>query len=413
MSTVLFVNTRPTRSEAEPPFWAARRLGLDVVVLADVTPPVPAGLVAELVMVDTFDLPALRAAARAVAERHEVVGVVCWGDRDVEGVAHVAEELGLPGNAPEAAARARDKHAARQAIAAVDASLVPPFAAIRSVADVDAAARAVPFPAVVKPVGASASKGILTVRDRVELDAAVALLLRYSTPENDPVFRRRAGELVLEGFLRGTEHSVDGIVVDGRLELWTVTDKLVDPGYHLELQQVQPSALPPEVLERCRSAAQTVADALGLGTTAIHLEVMVDGVDVRVIELNSRTAGGYITTHLIPLSRGSDFVTEVLAAACRLRAVEPAREATLHVGSRQHLTTRTGHLHGVGGLDAVLGVPGVVGAFMDGPLGRPVGQPPEDFTGSVICSVLAAAGSRDELERILREADALIRVDVR
>ena len=153
-------------------------------------------------------------------------------------------------------------------------------------------------------------------------------------------------------------------------------------------------------------------DALGIGTSAIHLELKVDGTAVRVIELNARTAGGYITTHLIGLSRGVDMLVETLAAVCGLRAVNTAPEPTLHVGSRQHLVSTTGYLRGVNGLDAVLDVPGVANVFLDGRLGQAVGQPPVDFTGSVICSVLAVAGAREDVERILLETDALIRVDV-
>lgn len=413
MSAVIFVNTSPTRSEAEPPLWAASRLGLDVVVLADTRPPVPETLVRELVEVDTFDFPALRAAARELASRHDIRGVICWGDRDVEGVAQVAEELGLRGHSVEAAARARDKAAAREALAHNAPDLVPPFAAIRSVDDVAAAAAEVGFPAVVKPAGASASKGIFTVRNDAELESAVEILLAYTDPANDPIFRRRSGELVMEGYLTGDEHSVDGIVVDGKLVFWTVTDKTVDPAFNLELQQIQPTALPADVEESCRMAAQAVSDAMGLGTGAIHLELKVDGTAVRVIELNARTGGGYITTHIIGLSRGVDMLEEAIVAACGLRDVRPAPEATLHVGSRQHLATGVGWLQAVHGIDAVLGLPGVANVFMDGRLGQAVGQPPDDFTGSVICSTLAAAGSRSAVEETLSAADDLIEIELR
>ncbi|GAB2451160.1 hypothetical protein GCM10027062_35160 [Nocardioides hungaricus] len=413
MSAVIFVNTRPTRSEAEPPFWAAARLGLDVVVLADVPPPVPASLIHDIVEVDTYDFDALRAAARDLAARHEVVGVVCWGDRDVEGVAQVAEELGLRGHPVHAAGLARDKAAARRALAAVAPHLAPRFAAIRSIDDVPGAMEAVGFPAVVKPAGASASKGIFAVRDEAELRSAAALLLDYTDPKNDPIFRRRRGQLVVEEFLTGGEHSVDGIVVDGKLVFATVTDKIVDPAFNLELQQVQPTALSPGREAACLDAAQAVADAMGLGTGAIHLELKVDGDQVRVIELNARTAGGYITTHIIALSRGVDILAETLAAVCGLRSIQPAPPATIHAGSRQHLADGVGTLRAVRGLDSVLGIPGVANVFMDGRIGQSVGQPPVDFTGSVICSVLAAAGSRAEVDAILLEADATIEVDVR
>jgi biotin carboxylase len=288
-STVIFVNTRPTRSEAEPPFWAAAGLGLRVVVIGDAPPPVPSSLYGEFAQADTYDFKQLRVVAREVSSRHEVVGVVCWGDRDVEGVAHVADELGLAGNSVEAARRARNKHLARQYLSKHDKTLIPKFASVRSLAELEEALPQVPLPAVLKPAGASASKGIFTVRTQAEARAAAGKLLQYTTAEIDPIFRYYPGELVLEQFLEGTEHSVEGIVVGGELLTAVVTDKFVDPAFSIETHQIQPSGLSEETQKACLAAAQTVATALELGTTAIHLELKVDGAPVRVIELNSRT----------------------------------------------------------------------------------------------------------------------------
>lgn len=402
--TVIFVNTRPTRFEAEPPFWAARSLGLDIIVLGDVTPPVNESLYTEHIHVDSFDYSELRAAAREVATRASVCGVVCWGDRDVVGVAHIAEELGLPGNSVEAAMHARDKYAARALIHEVEPSLVPAFARVLSVTDAENGAAEVPLPAVLKPARASASKGIFTVTTPDEVRSAATELLRFSQPEIDPIFRHGAGELILESFLPGSEHSVDAIVVDGVLVAASVTDKFIDADFSIETAQSQPSTLDGETQDECLRVAQVVVAALGLGTTAIHLEVKVDGSRVRVIELNARTGGGYITTHIIPLSRNYDFLRNVLVAHCQLGEVQQMAPASLAVGSHQYISAKTGELIALVGAERALSIPGVVALFMDSKLGQRVAQPPQSFTSAVICSVLAAAGTTDELYVAMRRA---------
>ncbi|MGL5828570.1 MAG: ATP-grasp domain-containing protein [Angustibacter sp.] len=406
--TVIYVNSRPTRSEAEPPYWAAAALGLRVVSVGDVAPPVPASLYHEFVRADTYDFAALRAVAAELATRHEIVGVVCWGDRDVEGVAHIAEELGLPGNSPAAAARARNKRQARQALAAHDERLIPRYVGLRTLAELDAALTDFPLPAVLKPAGASASRGIFTIHDREQAHAAATKLFAFTDPAVDPIFRHYPGELLLEEFMTGTEHSVEGIVIAGELVTSVITDKFIDPAFSIETYQLQPSGLTAEQGAACVAAAQSVVTALGLGTTAIHLELKVDGDRVRVIECNARTAGGYITTHLIPLTCGYDFLKNVLLAHCNLGPIAPIPPAYVFAGSRQHLARGSGKLSALTGIDAVLGLPGVAAVFMDSALGRPVAQPPSDFTSSVLASVVAVCGSRAELDETLLRADDLL-----
>ncbi|MFF8999852.1 ATP-grasp domain-containing protein [Streptomyces achromogenes] len=411
--TVLFVNTRPSPAEAEPTYAAARALGLDVVLLADHPVPVQHGHVTEHIAVDTFDLPALVEAARDAARRHDVAGVVCWGDRDVEGVAAVADALGLPGNTPEAAARARDKSRTRDALRRHCPDLTPAFARVAGEEDLEQALAEVPLPAVLKPVGASASKGIYSVRTADEARAAHRELRRYTDPANDPIFRRNAGRLLLEERIEGTEHSVEGIVRDGRLEAAAVTDKFVREPFFIEYLQTHPSALPAEIQERVLDAARRTVTALGLGTTAIHLELKVtpDGRPV-VLELNSRTGGGYITTHLLRLARGYPFLEQVLTAVCGLGPTLPMPDAHLVAGSQQVISTADGKLTGLRGVDAALNVPGVLHFAQDAPRGTVIAQPPASFTSSVLGSVIARGPSRTGVTEALAEAAALVTAEV-
>ncbi|MGW6704017.1 ATP-grasp domain-containing protein [Streptomyces sp. NPDC054956] len=411
--TVLFVNTRPSPAEAEPCYEAARSLGLDVVLLADNPVAVQEGYLAEWVPVDTFDLPALVAAARGVAEVRDVVGVVCWGDRDVEGVAAVAEALGLPGNTPLAAATARNKALTRAALAGSCPDLTPAFARVSTEEELEQALVRVPLPAVLKPVSASASKGIYSVSTHEEAKDAFEQLRRYTDPANDPIFRYNPGQLLLEQRIEGTEHSVDGIVRDGRLVAAAVTDKFVREPFFIEYLQTHPTSLGEEVQARVLDAAARTVAALGLGTTAIHLELKVtaEGLPV-VLELNSRTGGGYITTHLIPLSRGYSFLQQVLIAVCGLGSSAAVPPAHLVAGSWQVLSDREGKLGAVEGVAAALAVPGVLHFAQDAPIGTAVAQPPASFTSAVLGSLISRGPSHASVTAALEAAQALVRPEV-
>src|SRR5206468_11215192 len=142
---------------------------------------------------------------------------------------------------------------------------------------------------------------------------------RYVQPEIDPIFRWYPGEVIVEELIEGTEHSVEGLIDDGKLVAAAITDKWVEPAYHREILQLHPTALAGEQQERAIDAARRAAQAIGLGTGAFHLELKVrpDG-EMRLLELNARTGGAYITSHLLPLARRFEFLQATLRLACGL-----------------------------------------------------------------------------------------------
>jgi len=82
--TVMFVNLRSTPHEGRRALFAARRLGFEVVLLADRVPAFADGQLAGLEIVDTYNLEQAVAAAGRPADRFSPEGLVTWGDRDVE-----------------------------------------------------------------------------------------------------------------------------------------------------------------------------------------------------------------------------------------------------------------------------------------------------------------------------------------
>ncbi|MGC4857073.1 ATP-grasp domain-containing protein [Micromonospora sp. DT4] len=411
--TVLFVNTRPSPTEAEPCFDAARALGLDVVLLADRPVAGTEGLAAEVVLVNTFDFDALVIAAQKVAAERNVVGVVCWGDRDVEGVAAVARALRLPGNTPESAAIARNKAHTREALLANCPDLTPRFARVSNPEELEAALQHVPLPAVLKPVSGSTSKGIFAVDSRDAAFAALTELIAYTQKSIDPIFHFNPGQLILETRIDGSEHSIDGIVRGGVLAAAAITDKSVRPPHSLEYLQTHPTALDADTQQRVLDAAQRTVTALGLGTTAIHLELRVtEGGQPMILEMNSRTGGGYITTHLLAMSRGYGFLEQVLIAVCDLGPTMAMPPAYTVAGSRQVISAETGRLSRIDGVAAALDVPGLLTFAQDAPIGSAVAQPPSSYTSAIIGTLIARGPSLAAVTSALEVADALVTVEV-
>src|SRR6266545_2332302 len=92
----------------------------------------------------------------AAAAALDVDVVVATDDGGVVAAALAATRLGLPSNPPDAAGRARNKLALREALAAAGVAQ-PRFAELPPGGDV----AAVGFPAVLKPVGLAMGRGVI------------------------------------------------------------------------------------------------------------------------------------------------------------------------------------------------------------------------------------------------------------
>jgi biotin carboxylase len=406
---VMFVNTRSTLLESAPAFDAARRLGLEVVILADRPINVPHGLKTEMIEVDTYDPQTLTVMAERVASRRSVKGVVGWREQDVEGVAVVGEALGLPGHAVKVVQAVQDKAKARELLQEGVPDLTVAHRYIEEGQAIKEVLDGVPLPAIVKPVGSSGSRGIHRAGSREDLLSAIERVRQLTQPEVDRIFRRHAGGVILEEYISGSEHSVEAVLEDGLILVAMVTDKWVEPKYCLEYLQIHPSSLDSQEQQRLISSTQRIVTALGLGTGAVHVEYRFhqDGTP-RVIEVNARAGGGCITSHLVRLAWDFDFIEAVLAVSCGLTVPAcPARPRAV-AGSMDILAEAEGTFGGIAGLDAALANTGVQHVSVDMPLGSKIVPPPASYTQHELATVVCAGYSNEAVEADLRAAAELI-----
>jgi biotin carboxylase len=403
---VLYVGMRRIPREALESLLAARTLGLDIVVMARSIPDWARPLVAEVVEVDTFDAERSLEVAANIARRHDVEGVASFTEVDLVLVAQIARELGLRGMTPEAAVRCRNKAAMKQALVGLD-GLLPRFARVTGVEELREAVRAVGLPAVVKPTGASGSKGIFELHAEADLAPAMERLQAIARPEFDAVFRQYGGEFIVEEFLFGPEVSVEGFVVDGRFVLVGVTEKLTTDGFHLELRHVFPSRLGGAELDAISEATRRVVRALGMDHCAVHLEGKLTAAGFRFIEVAARPAGDYIATHAVPIATGVPFFENVVRVATgRPLDVEPRLD--LVAGIHFVLADRDGRFEGLHGVEQVLREPGYEHVFVEVPEGAEIRLPPRHFGLQRVAAIIAKHAEHDGLDELLDRGQGLV-----
>jgi biotin carboxylase len=353
VTTVLFVGAgRHQRRAIEQ----ARARGLDVAAV-DRNGEAP-GLVAADVaeVVDFTDV----AGVVEVARRIGVDGVLTVSaDRAVPVVAAVAEALGLPGIGTDTAHLLTHKRAMRDALGAAGLPQ-PPYASLRSSADIDAAVATVGFPAVLKPVDSGGQRAVFRIESRDELERDLDEAFAES-PTN---------EAFLEQFIEGVE--LNGIVIArlGEPALVTLSDRLRPPGigFGVGWIHVYPPSIPPDQLRLAGQVAVESVRALGL-RDAIAFPQLIASPDgrVSVVEVAARIPGGQMAD-LVRHAVGVDLVEVALLQALGEFVPDDvalprfAQPLAIRFFTAQPGPLPTGRVTRIGELDAVLASEGVVQA---------------------------------------------------
>jgi biotin carboxylase len=379
---------------------AAKAIGAEIVVASDFAPVIPDATGTRSIAVPLDDPEAAATAIVELDERRGVGAVVALDDRGVLVAARAAAQLGLPHNSPEAVARTRDKEAMRNALAAGEVPQ-PRYAPLDDPADVAGLLEEIgDGPWVVKPVGLSASQGVIRADDA---DAAFEAAERAHTIAG-------GGRLLVEEYVAGSEVAVEGLLRDGALEVLAVFDK-PDPmegPYFEETIYVTPSRLPGPVLARIGQVTAEACASIGLTEGPVHAELRVDGMRLWILEVAARSIGG-LCARALRFGAGISLEEVILRHALGMSLDGLEREAAAS-GVMMIPIPRTGTLAEVGGRDDALAVPGIVGLEITIPPGRAVQPLPEG--DRYLGFLFARASTPDEVEHALRTAHASLTITI-
>ena len=230
--------------------------------------------------------------------------------------ARLAEALNLPGNPVAAVDAARDKFATRAIMA--DAGLATPAnCLIHNASELDAAAAAVGFPAVIKPIAGAGSMGVVRVDSKEELEQLYAKVVadmgRAVVTSGALVYAPESGEtgasskafevvMMMEQYLDGAEVDVDIVLSEGVVQYAEVTDNwpTLEP-YFQEVGANCPSTL--TAAQQKELIELSVAATLSLGFTCgvFHVESKYTSHGARLIEVNCRMARAHSFALLVPM----------------------------------------------------------------------------------------------------------------
>jgi biotin carboxylase len=347
-------------------------------------------------VVDITDAEGTLAAAR----RHGIDGIICdTTDVGVPTMAYVAERLGLPGIGVEAARRFTNKYLMRQLTAQAGVQSVR-HALAASPEELAAAAAALGYPVVVKPADNQSSRGVHRVDGPAALAAAFTDARRFT----------RQPTVLVEEFLRGTEVTVEGLMMGGRYHTLAISDKDHFPHRpEVASRLTYPGDFPPATLARIRATNEAVVRALGLPVGVTHAEYMVDGDRVALVEIAARGAGSFVYSHVAPHVGGIDaprlYLQHVMGESPTVADPGVRRAANL-----EFFSFPAGRVTAIHGVAAARALPGVARLLLEFDVGDELRPPDDDRSRPGLMVVLGE--TRAEVLATSAEVKRLVRVEV-
>jgi biotin carboxylase len=167
------------------------------------------------------------------------------------------------------------------------------------------------FPCIVKPCTASGKIGVSLCCNASEFVKALDYAALKST------------HILVEQFIQGVEVSVETISHAGKHYVVQITDKENTGAPHfVEIAQHEPSQLKNSVKQQIKEVVKGILNAVEYDEAVAHIEMKIDGDDIYLIEINPRGGGSCISTTLIELSTGYDYLSAMIDLALG-KFVEP------------------------------------------------------------------------------------------
>ncbi len=295
----------------------AKEMGYRVVA-ADGNPKAPGLALADVAIAD--DIKNIEKMIE-VGKKHKVDGVMTHGVEIPHIISRIAKALNLPGIDPEIADRTtfkseRIKYLKRAGIN------VPEFVAVKTVSEAKKAAKKIGYPVVIKPTDNAGARGVKVVNNAAELEKAFNESLGYSHNR----------EILIEQLLSGLEISTESLVYNGKIYTTGFGDRNYSRNiefypYFVEDGHNVPSALPAETQRKIISEVEKTIRALGITWGVAKGDILVNKSDdkVYVLEMASRTSGGWFCAGTVPLATG----VHILKPLIKMSVGDPVDENDL------------------------------------------------------------------------------------
>lgn len=342
-------------------------------------------------------------AARTIAAEIQVDGIVAAGDRPAYIASLAAQLMGIPYNSPDSVAACRSKFLARERFRAAGLP-APQFQ--RVVLAEGPHPETVRYPCVLKPLGLSASRGVIRANNK---DEFVAAFRRIKALLADPEIARLHDQqnqfLQVESFIEGREFALEGMLIRGRLRVLALFDKPdpLDGPYFEETIYITPSRESAATQKAIIGATESAVKTLGLEHGPIHAEMRVNPSGVWMLEVAARPIGG-LCARVLP---GLEELILRHAAGDDVTTIEMSSGAA---GVMMIPIPREGIYVAVEGLEEARSTPSIEDIIISAKQGQKLIPLPDG--NSYLGFIFARGASADAVDQALRASHARLRFEI-
>lgn len=252
---------------------------------------------------------ALKAATELMSRGFNFDGVIslCWDC--APSVALIAEHFNLRAVSRETAENCTRKDL-RSKVLELRSIPAPRYCLVKSAAEVLEFVKNNELPIILKPTNRSSSKGVILVEQLDQIDAAIRYCQSYSED----------GVLVANEYLSGSEHSTEGLMINGKLYLSAISDRVFRyeeyKPYFVEVGDIMPTTLSDTQIDTLTQVTEAAALALGITDGIVKGDLLLsERRGCTVLEIAARLGGPRFGTEMVPLSNGTNILRAAIQQA--------------------------------------------------------------------------------------------------
>ncbi|MFC1684815.1 ATP-grasp domain-containing protein [Pseudomonadota bacterium] len=341
-----------------PAIARAHRLGYKVLC-PDINPAAPGLSMCDYPLpgVSTHNPDEILNALRGLQKRSVLIdGALTMAVEASFSSARVCEALGLPSVSVATADQATNKLERLRAWYAAGVSC-PKFGVADNAEEAARLAGEIKLPVVLKPLHRAGAQGVVRCDTEEEIHAMFDFTMGHAK-----------GQVLIEEFIEGTEHSSESLVLEGRVYTTGFSDRNYDtkykyPPHLLENGDTTPTSLDDDVYRKALSEVEKAIKALGIDFGPAKGDILVTPEGkVYILEMATRLSGDYFCGYTTPYNNGTD----IISAALQQCVGDPVNEELLDWQYNRGVALRyfwpdplPGRIVSIQGLEECRNLPGV------------------------------------------------------
>lgn len=224
-------------------------------------------------------------------------------DYSVLTVSYIAQKLGLNGIDYNVAKIIKNKYSVHEILfkkKIIDKRSYQ----IGNIKEIEDIKKNIKFPVIIKPCDGSGSRGVNKVNTHDTLEVMVEKAIKNSLSK----------KCIIEPFIPGQEYGIESFVYKGMIYNLIVMKKIMtkEP-YYAELGHS--NSLDEKMNKKIIDKVNSIINALNINFGAINMDLIVNDDEIYMVDIGARMGGNLIGSHIIPLSKGIDYMKMIIDGA--------------------------------------------------------------------------------------------------